>query len=320
MRAPEFWRGRGALSTLLWPVGAVLGRLTAARAARAPSWDAPVPVICVGNVTAGGTGKTPTALALAHLLAAWHVQPHFLSRGYRGKLDGPVRVDPARHSHRDVGDEPLLLARAAPTWVAKDRVAGAKAAVEAGAQAIIMDDGLQNPSLAKDLSLIVVDGGYGFGNGRLLPAGPLREPLATAKRRAQAALIIGRDRFSAARKLAPLPVLSAHVVPDIAAESLRGQRVVATAGIGRPEKFFETLVELGAQLVEAIPFPDHHDFTPDDIMLVCDIAAERDAIAVTTEKDHVRLPADAQAMLTPVSVRLEWQDEDAIRYFIDRLF
>ena len=319
MRAPEFWRTRGALSNLLWPPARVWRLVTRHRVTRAPRYRAPVPVICVGNVTAGGTGKTPVALSLAGLLAERGVAAHLVSRGYRGRLAGPVRVDPARHSFRDVGDEPLLLAAAAPTWVARDRAAGAAAAIEAGAQALILDDGFQNPAIAKDLSLLVVDGGYGFGNRRCLPAGPLREPLAAALGRAQAVVIVGDDREEVAaevRSIRPLPVLHARYIPAPAAEALAGRRVVAFAGIGRPEKFFETLVLLGADLAEALPFPDHHAFSDSDIMLACEIAAEQGAIPVTTEKDYVRLPLEARPMVTPVPVTLAWQDEAALARII----
>ena len=323
MRAPEFWHTRGAVSNLLWPAAQAWRLVTRRRVARGPRYRAPVPVICVGNVTAGGTGKTPVALSLAVLLAGRGISAHMLSRGYRGRLAGPVRVDPATHSFRDVGDEPLLLAAHAPTWVARDRAAGAVAAVEAGAQAIIMDDGFQNPAVAKDLSLMVVDGGYGFGNRRCLPAGPLREPLAAALARAQAVVIVGDDREEVAtevRSIRQLPILSARYIPTPAAEALAGRRVVAFAGIGRPEKFFETLVLLGAELVDALPFPDHHAFADSDIMLACEMAAEQDAVPVTTEKDFVRLPMEARAMVTPVPVTLAWQDEAMLARIIGGVF
>lgn len=322
MRAPEFWRGRGALSNLMWPAGQVWRLVTRRRVERAPRYRAPVPVICVGNVTAGGTGKTPVALSIAALVAGRGLAPHFLTRGYGGRLSGPVRVDPDSHGFADVGDESLLLAARAPTWVAKDRAKGAAAAVDDGARAIVMDDGLQNPAVAKDLSLLVVDGGYGFGNRRCIPAGPMREPLAAGLSRAHAVVIVGEDTEEVAAEVEAvrrLPVLNARFVPAPEAEALAGKRVVAFAGIGRPEKFFETLVLLGAELVEAMPFPDHHVFKDSEIMLACEIAAERDAIPVTTEKDFVRLPPPARAMVTPVPVTLAWEDEAALARIIDGL-
>lgn len=322
MRAPEFWRSRGAVSNLLWPAAQVWRLVTARRIAQPPRFRAPVPVICVGNVTAGGTGKTPVAMSLAAHLAERGIAAHFLSRGYRGQLAGPVQVDPQHHSFRDVGDEPLLLAAQAPTWVARDRAAGGAAAVAAGAQALVMDDGFQNPTVAKDISLLVVDGGFGFGNHRCLPSGPMREPLADALARAHAVVIVGDDREEVEAEVLAirrLPILTARYVPAPAAEALAGKRVVAFAGIGRPEKFFETLVLLGAELVEAIPYPDHHAFADNDIMMACEIAAERDAIPVTTEKDFVRLPREARPMVTPVPVTLAWEDEAALARIIGGL-
>lgn len=322
MRAPEFWRGRGAVSNLLWPASRFWRFYTRQRTGRPPRYRAAAPVICVGNVTAGGTGKTPVALAVAAHLTGRGVAPHFLSRGYKGRLEGPVLVDPATHSFHDVGDEPLLLAARAPTWVAKDRAAGAAAAVAAGAQALVMDDGLQNTAVSRDLNLLVVDGGYGFGNRRCIPAGPMREPLADGLARAHAVIIVGDDTEEVAaevRAIRRLPVLNARYVPAPEAEGLAGKRVVAFAGIGRPEKFFETLALLGAELVEAMPFPDHHVFKDSEIMLACEIAAERDAIPVTTEKDFVRLPAEARPMVTPVPVTLAWEDEAALDHIIGGL-
>src|SRR5262245_39790092 len=253
MRPPDFWSSRRVLSTLLVPAGCVYALATRRRLKRA-GWRALVPVVCVGNIGIGGAGKTPVALALVALLHAAERNPHFLTRGYRGREAGPVRVDPARHDARAVGDEPLLLARAAPTWVAKDRAAGARAAVGAGAGCIVMDDGLQNPSLVKDLSLVVVDGGYGFANERVLPAGPLREPIAGGIARADAIVLVGEDATGAVRHFAGKPVLAARIVPDEAGMRFAGKPVVAFCGIGRPEKFFATLKSLGAVLAAEMPY------------------------------------------------------------------
>ncbi len=319
MRTPDFWSGRGVLSALLLPAGAVYAWATRRRVARQPAYAPPVPVICVGNLSAGGSGKTPVAMSIAAILTNRGVAAHLLSRGYRGRLDGPVRVDLAVHTAGDVGDEPLLLARAAPTWVARDRAAGARAAVAAGAEAIVMDDGHQNPTLRKDLSLVVVDGGFGFGNRRVIPAGPLREPVAAGLARADAVVLVGDDEAEVGPRLGKTPRLAARLTPSEEALALRGRRVVAFAGIGRPDKFFETLRALGAELVEAMPFPDHHRFSDEDVMLACEIASSRDAVPVTTEKDYVRLSADARPMVTPVPVLLEWEDPVRILALLDRV-
>jgi len=319
MRPPDFWSSRRVLSTLLVPAGWVYALATRLRVPRA-GWRAPVPVICVGNIGVGGAGKTPVALALAAKLKAEGRNPHFLTRGYRGREPGPLRVDPARHDARAVGDEPLLLARAAPTWVARDRAAGARAAAEAGAGCIVMDDGFQNPAVAKDLSLVVVDGGYGFANERVIPAGPLREPIAAGIARADAIVLVGDDITGAARHFAGKPVLGARIVPDEAGLRFAGKTVVAFCGIGRPEKFFATLKALGARTAEEMPYPDHHIFRDEEIMLVLEVAATHGAAAVTTEKDFARLSPDARRMVEALPVRIEFEAPDKIEALLSRLF
>ncbi len=314
MRAPDFWTEPGGLSTLLAPAGAVWGAAAALRRQWAHPWRAPVPVICIGNITVGGAGKTPLALALCRYLIQAGRTPQVISRGYGGSLAGPVRVDPARHIAADVGDEPLLLARAAPVWVARDRAAAAKAAVHAGADIIVMDDGLQNFSLARDLSVIAIDGGYGFGNGRLMPAGPLRESLAAGLARCDAAVVIGADDAGGgARAAIDLPVYAARMapVPGPDYDDIAGRDVIAFAGIGRPTKFYATLTEMGCKLAATEDFADHHRYTPDEIMTICERAAAAGAVAVTTAKDAVRLPPEARLMVKTLNVEIEWQDADA---------
>lgn len=314
MRAPEFWdRAESPWAALLAPLGELYGAAERLHASLAARERLARPALCVGNLTAGGAGKTPVALALAAWFQARGRRPHFLTRGYGGRARGPLRVEPARHGFREVGDEALLLAAAAPTWVARDRPAGGRAAVAAGCDLVIMDDGLQNPSLAKDVSLLVIDGGYGLGNGRLIPAGPLREPLAQALGRVQAAVIVGRDERGLAERLAGrLPVLAARLAPDPAAGALAGKRVLAFAGIGRPGKLFATLEEIGCALVARHSFPDHHRYTPDEIMRLVEAASAAGAVPVTTEKDLVRFPPEARPMVTAIRVALEWRDEAAL--------
>jgi tetraacyldisaccharide 4'-kinase len=229
--------------------------------------------------------------------------------GLGGRARGPLEVDPQRHGAADVGDEPLLLARAAPTWIARDRKAGARAAIAEGSDMVVLDDGLQNPALRYDASLIVVDAGYGFGNRRLLPAGPLRETIDDGLARATAIVLIGDDPHGLARELqSRAPVLRAHLVPDDAALALKGRRVLAFAGIGRPEKFFDTLAALGATVVDRVAFADHHPYTADDAMRLVEDAERRDAVPVTTAKDFVRLPEGSQRMVTAIGVSLRFDE------------
>lgn len=311
MRAPAFWAAEhgGLAAAALTPVSWLYRFGGRSREALVRPAEAGLPVICVGNFTVGGAGKTPTVLALAALLAGEGISPHVLTRGYGGSEQGPLRVDPTRHDAHTVGDEALLLARAAPTWLSRDRAAGAAAAASAGAHLLVMDDGMQSPGLAKDLCLVVVDGGAGFGNGRVFPAGPLREPLARGLRRAQALVLIGDGRRGSVAALGPLdmPVIEADLVPGDEIRALRERPVVAFAGIGRPEKFFETLAENGCTVIARHVFADHHRYKPGEIGAIIRHAKERDAVPVTTEKDHVRLPPNAREIVRTLSVTLAWR-------------
>lgn len=313
MRAPDFWRRDGLLPLLLSPASAIWRRRAAARIANASPVKIDRPVICIGNAVAGGAGKTPVAIAVGECLIRQGGNPHFLSRGYGGSLPGPVRVNPDRHNATEVGDEPLLLARYAPTWIARDRVAGARAAVAAGAGVIVMDDGFQNPALVKDISILVVDGGYGFGNGRVMPAGPLRESREDAIDRADAVAIIGTDEYGIENMLINRkPVIAGRFVPVIEDDDLSGKPVVAFAGIGRPEKFFETLAGMGCKLIATRSFADHHPYSTDEVMRLIETAAAAGAVAVTTEKDAMRLPTEARDMVRTLHVMLEWRDPAAL--------
>jgi tetraacyldisaccharide 4'-kinase len=296
MREPPFWwRQRGPAAAMLAPFAAVYGTVASHRLRR-NGMSAGVPVVCVGNPTVGGAGKTPAALTVARILAAAGETPVFLTRGYGGRFAGPVRVDPLQHRATDVGDEPLLLARAHATIVARDRAKGAQAAIAAGATFIVMDDGFQNPALTKDFSVLVVDGKRGIGNGRVIPAGPLRAPLGAQLDRAQALIVVGEGAgtgvMDEARKRA-LPVFGARLAPDAAfIASLAGKRVLAFAGIGDPEKFFATLRASGAMVAAARGFHDHHRYTPADAQALF-AEAEREGLSlVTTEKDLARMQGD----------------------------
>ncbi len=302
-------------SALLAPAGWLYGLATRLRVAAAKPWRAPVKVLCIGNVVAGGAGKTPVALSLGARLKKRGVKIHFLGRGYGGATAGPLRVDAEVHGAAMVGDEALLLARLAPTWIARDRIAGVRAAA-AGADVVILDDGLQDPSVAKDLSVLVVDGGYGFGNRRVIPAGPLREPVEAGLARVQAVAVIGTDDAGIAGDAAVLargvPILKATVAPGPEAARFKGLPVVAFAGIGRPEKFLTTLESIGCKVVSARTFADHHRFADGDIQRLKSEAIELNARLVTTEKDAVRLSAAARDGIEVLTITLAWSDEAAL--------
>ncbi|RDD62363.1 tetraacyldisaccharide 4'-kinase [Ferruginivarius sediminum] len=315
MRPPEFWARDGVIPRLLSPLSALYDAAGVLRRQLTVPRPVGVPVICVGNATVGGTGKTPVAIDLAWRLSGQGLAVHLLTRGYGARrAASPVRVNPAKHTAVDVGDEALLLARAGPTWVSPDRIAGARKAVEAGAQVIVMDDGLQNPHLANNLALLVVDGAAGFGNGRVLPAGPLRESLWRALDRSDAVVVMGRDRAGVTGLVGDgRPVLKAKlIVPDDAASSFFGKRVLAFAGIGRPEKFFRTLAGLGADVVESRGFPDHHAFTREQLRDLLARAESANLTPVTTEKDAMRLPEWARWQVSVLPVAAVWDDPAAV--------
>ncbi|HEV2550536.1 MAG TPA: tetraacyldisaccharide 4'-kinase [Stellaceae bacterium] len=315
---PEFWAHRGLLSTVLAPAAWVYGMAGAARQRWTAPWRAPVPVVCVGNLVAGGAGKTPVSLSLARRLRERRWRVHILSRGYGGRSPGPLAVDPARHTADEVGDEPLLLAEVAPCWVAPDRVAGAKAAIAAGAELLLLDDGFQNPTLAKDLSLVVIDGAYGLGNGRVLPAGPLREPLARGLARADAIVLMGDDAAGVAALTASKPLCRARLVPENPGD-VAGRTVVALAGIGRPEKFFTTLEEAGARIFRTYAFPDHHRYREDELARPLAEAEGAGAMLITTTKDWVRLPPALRPQIRALSVSVVWDDLAALDALLDRV-
>ncbi len=297
----------GLAAGLLAPLGAGWDAASRLRRALARPYRAPVPVICVGNLVAGGSGKTPVVLALAASIAARGVAIHIVTRGYGGFLGGPVPVDPARHDAKAVGDEALLLAASSPCWVARDRAAGVREAVAAGAGAILLDDGFQNPAIEKDLSLLVVDAEYGFGNNRVIPAGPLREPAASGLARTDAVVLLGAGAEPDAVREAGCPILCADLYP-IRGERFAGAQIVAFAGIGRPEKFFASLRKVGASLIAAHPFPDHHRFADAEIARLRYEAERADAGLVTTAKDWARLPPRLRGGIEVLEVEIRWQD------------
>jgi tetraacyldisaccharide 4'-kinase len=326
MRPPSWWwREDGYPAALLGPFAALYGAIAAHRMAGV-GHEVGVPVLCVGDLTIGGAGKTPAALALGEILKAAGERIFFLTRGYGGRLIGPVRVDAVQHNAADVGDEPLLLARSAPTIVSRDRVKGGQAAVAAGATVIVMDDGFQNPTLRKDFSLIVIDGGRGIGNGHVFPAGPLRAPLAAQLVRAQAAIVIGEA--NGAKSLLEilrergLPLFAASLQPDSAAlAAIARRKVLAFAGIGHPEKFFATLAASGIDVGVSRSYPDHHRYTAEERAALLREAETRNLVPVTTEKDFMRLAADPEAKsllakTLTLPVRLAIDEESRFRTLV----
>jgi tetraacyldisaccharide 4'-kinase len=318
MRPPEFWNanasGRDAvvvLRLLLAPVSWAYAWAAARRQSTTMPRHAPIPVVCIGNFTVGGGGKTPVARAVRAMLGPG---AHTLSRGYGGRLEGPLRVTPDMEA-REVGDEPLLHAADGPAWIARDRVAGALAAAGAGAHAIVMDDGFQNPALAKDLSIVVVDPAFGVGNGQVFPAGPLRERLSDGLRRADAIVLL--QGLSPATDEQPLewladfrgPVLRARLEP---AGPAPAGKLVAFAGLARPEKFFDTLAAIGAEVEDAIPYDDHHAYSDDNLDFLARLAHERGARLITTEKDAARLSPEWRARVATLPVVARFEDEGAL--------
>lgn len=318
MRTPEFWypvhgRSSGPLPWLLAPFAICYMFAGWLRQRFSHPYRAPIPVICVGNLTVGGTGKTPVALALAVRLLGKGIQVHFITRGHGGNIAGPVRVDPEHHNAANMGDEALLLARAAPCWVSRNRKAGAIAAVAAGAKLLILDDGHQNPHLVKDLSIVLIDAERGFGNGWVIPCGPLREPVARGLARANAVLIMGnggnfpdfgKTQLRAHRQLSN---------PD----SLRNQRLFAFCGIGAPQQFFDMLRQAGAGLAGVQAFPDHHPFTDNEIDQIISSAEKTGATPVTTEKDWVRLPPPMRRKILAVGMEIRFSDEPALARLLE---
>ncbi len=326
MKAPGFWYPDPPATPwqarVLAPLGALYAFGTRHRLSKPAAHTANVPVICIGNLTAGGAGKTPTTIALVQWLQARGRNPGIVSRGYGGSEPGPLAVDPVQHTAKSVGDEPLLMAAFAPVWIARDRAAGVQAAETADIDVILLDDGFQNPSVAKDLSIVVVDAAVGFGNGYVIPAGPLREPVPVGLARASAVLSVGaeaeQERFARTWADAiPVPHLTAVLEPLPTGLPLQGTPVLAFAGIARPERFFETLRGLGADLRRTEALGDHQTLTP---ALMTRLEAEALALGaqmVTTEKDAVRLPASFRQKVMTLPVRLRFHDKAALATLLD---
>lgn len=326
MRAPYFWsagldpRSRAAAPltrALLTPLSLLYLWGLHRKLARAVPEAVAIPVICIGNLTAGGAGKTPVTEAVRNRITSAGLRAASLSRGHGGKLRGPVKVDPALHAAGDVGDEPLLLAASGEAWIGRDRPDAARAMLAAGVEAVVMDDGHQNPSLNKDLSLIVIDAGAPFGNGHVVPKGPLRERVADGLARADAVILMGDGPVPADVTASGKPVLRARLQPD---HPPPPGPLVAFAGIGRPEKFFDSLAAAGGDVVDSVPFGDHHPYTAGDIRYLTRVAADHGARLITTSKDHVRLPPEARAQIEAWPVRAVFEDDAALDAVLAPIF
>jgi len=319
MRAPEFWTSRTPAAkfcaAMLAPIGAVYGASVQWRAARTRPYRPRAQVLCIGNLTAGGTGKTPAAIAIAGRLTQLG-KLVFLTRGYGGHLSGPVVVDAKQHSAADTGDEALLLARHSTTIVARNRAAGAQLADGLSADFIVMDDGFQNFQIAKDIAIVVVDAETGFGNGKVIPAGPLREPETTGLARADAIIMAGDG--SPAIPPFPRPILRAKLIPE-SAELFRGKKILAFSGIGRPQKFFDMLTRHGAELAGSAAFPDHHPYSASELEALVARAENANALLVTTEKDYVRIAPNSRHAIVPVPVRMQFDSASQLDSLLDHI-
>ena len=324
MQAPKFWyRSRSWQAVLLSPLGALYAWANVRRQKNARPTRVDIPVICIGNLNVGGTGKTPTTIAIAQMLISRDIAVQIVSRGYGGSLQAVTQVDPRVHTADETGDEPLLTAAFAPTWVANERVAGARAAQNAGADVILLDDGFQDPSLTKDLAIVVVDAARGFGNGRCLPAGPLREPVHVGLKRADAVISIGEPEAQSqfwersADQVGRIAHLTASLKPIEMGMPWAEGRYLAFAGIGDPEKFFATLRGLGAPLVRTVALDDHQKLARPMIQRLMKEAQSMNAQLVTTEKDAARLPADLRSGILSLPVRLEFDDANTLKTLLE---
>lgn len=310
MKTPNFWyQPPGIFSTLLQPFAFIYGQGAKIAAYFKKPQHFPIPILSVGNIVCGGAGKTPTAIALSQLLQEKGINVHFVTRGYGGQKTGPLQVDCASHQPSDVGDEPLLLAQHAPTWVAKNRPLGVQKAIENGAQLIILDDGHQTSSLYKNVSFVVVDSLQGFGNQCVLPAGPLRENLDAGLNRTDALISIGQREINGSK-----PFFKAQIIPQ--SIDWPSQRVIAFCGLGFPEKFYATLKSLGVDIMLMKSFPDHYTYTEEDLLILHDLAKEYQAILATTRKDLVKIPPSWQGYLHVLDINIHFEDSDGIYRFI----
>lgn len=316
MNMPHFWKNRSFASFALLPFSFIYSVLYILKRSFTVQIKLPIPVVCIGNVTAGGSGKTPVALHIGKMLKQKNINAFYVSRGYGGTITAPTMVNPAKHRSYEVGDEPLLLAEVLPTVVGKDKIAAARFAIAQGAQLLIFDDGFQNKKFFKDFSILVIDGSFMFGNNLLLPAGPLREYPVMAFARAHSIIVINRHDI-----LPPFPenkaVLFARSRVVGLAEKLNKQKIVAFCGIALPEKFRATLVTIGARIIEFVAFPDHANYRHNSLLPLAEIASKEQAFMVTTRKDYVRLPRGFKDKVVVVDIDLEFETPEILAAHVD---
>ncbi len=317
MQQPGFWKSKSLPGIILLPIALIYFCIFQLRQIFTKPYKSDMIVICIGNITVGGTGKTPIAIAIAKMLISDGKKIAFLSRGYKGKLTGPVVVNPEIHTAEDVGDEPLLLSRVATAIISKNRISGLKLAKDAGAEIVILDDGLQNPTIQKDISFLVIDGGLGFGNSFVLPSGPLRETICSAKKRITATIIIGKDKHNIMSKLKEFPVFKGEIIPS---QNIPEKcQVVAFAGIGNPGKFFQTLQDSGFDLKEALSFSDHHNYNNADMEFLFSIAKKHGARLITTEKDFVRLDKKYSNDIITFPIEIKFDNTSGIKTILNNV-
>lgn len=311
---PHFWQDGGIIAAVLQPFASLYQWGYRLRRQYTEPEKMPIPVLCIGNLVAGGAGKTPCAIAIGQWLQARRINACFLSKGYGGQIDAPTRVDTSRHTAAEVGDEPLLLAHTLPTIISKDRVAGARKAVEDGFSFIVMDDGFQNPTLHQDAAFIVIDRDYPFGNRRTFPAGPLREPVLEGLKRASAVILLhreGRDAVSTPALPDGIPIVKA-TRNTVYNTPIAGKPVFAFTGIARPEQFFASLSQMGATVVDSAAFPDHHTFTEKELGWLERQAKATNTRLVTTAKDAARIPAGKLTEIIIADLTITWHNADLL--------
>ena len=313
MKTPQHWQSKNLLARMLYPLGCFYATATWLRTKLIPAHKVNVPVICIGNLTAGGSGKTPTAVSIAQLLQQEGKHPFFVSRGYGGQLQD-VLVDSQKHSPHDVGDEPLLLEKQAPVVINADRYLAAKKAINNGADFIIMDDGFQNPTLYKNKSLLVIDGQTGLGNMYPIPAGPMREFFASGIKRAQGVVMLGNDKHNILPMFKNLPIFRGTITAQKPQTS--HPVAVAFAGIGRPQKFYQSLEDCGINLIKTVDFPDHHFYQTAELQSLIEQATNLNADLFTTAKDMVKIPAEMRSFFKVLEIKIEWKNEQALKEFL----